>query len=141
MEKGSGQVRESIRGAMRICSAVGQGWWVRRKQPSPTPGPYSGGWRPTSERGTLPDPLAGKGSQQHPGERGHDALLIEAPVEEIEQAVAECQWASSLVLNGFRLRTDAKVVRYPDRYMDPRGQRMWNTVFGLLDRPGAAHVG
>jgi hypothetical protein len=42
--------------------------------------------------------------------------------------------ASQLVLADFPLRTEAKVVRFPDRFMDPRGQTMWQTVFGLLDR-------
>ena len=67
----------------------------------------------------------------------HDALLIEAPADDIEQAVAVCQQAmqqaSELVLRGFPLRTEAKVVRHPDRYMDPRGHTMWDMVFGLLD--------
>jgi hypothetical protein len=36
------------------------------------------------------------------------------------------------VLDGFRLRSDAKVVRFPDRYQDPRGQHMWNTVWDVL---------
>ena len=29
--------------------------------------------------------------------------------------------------------TDAEVFRYPDRYMDERGERMWWTVMVLLD--------
>ena len=40
--------------------------------------------------------------------------------------------ASQLVLGGFTLRSDAKVVRHPDRYMDPRGQRMWEAVTRIL---------
>ena len=36
--------------------------------------------------------------------------------------------ASELVLPGFPLRTDANIVRYPDRYSDPRGTRMWDAV-------------
>jgi DNA polymerase I len=67
----------------------------------------------------------------------HDALLIEAPVEDIEKAVNTCQQAmgkaSEAVLKGFPLRTEAKVIRYPDRYGDQRGLRMWEQVFGLLD--------
>jgi hypothetical protein len=30
------------------------------------------------------------------------------------------------------LRTDFKIVRYPDRYMDPRGAEMWTEVLELL---------
>jgi DNA polymerase I len=68
----------------------------------------------------------------------HDAVLIEAPQPEIEHAVAVTQQAmadaSAAVLAGFRLRSDANVVRYPDRYRDPRGEQMWTTVQGLLAR-------
>src|SRR5262249_55649926 len=67
----------------------------------------------------------------------HDALLVEGPADAIEGTGAETQGAmreaSELVLPGFPLRTDAKVVRHPDRYMDERGQRMWATVSALLD--------
>src|SRR5262245_24409382 len=52
----------------------------------------------------------------------HDALLIEAPADGIADAVSACQTAmreaSELVLPGFPLRTDAKIVRRPDRYAD-----------------------
>ena len=67
----------------------------------------------------------------------HDALLIEADSDEIEQAVADTQAAmreaSEVVLAGFALQTDATIVRHPDRYSDPRGERMWQTVFGIVD--------
>jgi hypothetical protein len=67
----------------------------------------------------------------------HDALLIEAPAGKIEQAVARTeqamQRASEVVLDGFRLRTEATTTRYPDRYMDPRGRLMWETVLEALD--------
>lgn len=67
----------------------------------------------------------------------HDALLIEGPVHEIDQLVQETSnamgAASECVLNGFRLRTDSKIIRYPDRYADERGAVMWKTVMGILD--------
>jgi hypothetical protein len=70
----------------------------------------------------------------------HDALLVEGPADGIEGVVAETQGAmrqaSELVLPGFALRTDAKVVRYPDRYIDDRGRRMWATVLRLLEADG-----
>jgi hypothetical protein len=72
----------------------------------------------------------------------HDALLVEGPADGIEAVVAETQRAmgeaSELLLPGFPLRTDAKIVRHPDRYADERGRRMWDTVWGLLeeDTPG-----
>jgi DNA polymerase I-like protein with 3'-5' exonuclease and polymerase domains len=67
----------------------------------------------------------------------HDAILVEAPTRAIEEVVRrarECMAeASRVVLRGFEVRTDAKVVRHPERYSDPRGERMWGTVCGLLD--------
>jgi hypothetical protein len=68
----------------------------------------------------------------------HDAILVEAPVDEIEQSAAEMQEymraASRIVLGGFELRTDAEITRYPDRYSDPRGVVMWDRVTRLIAR-------
>ena len=67
----------------------------------------------------------------------HDALLVSGPADDIEAVVAETQRAmkeaSELVLPGFPLRTDAKIVRHPDRYTDDRGREMWETVCRLLE--------
>jgi DNA polymerase-1 len=67
----------------------------------------------------------------------HDALLIAAPIGEIKAVVAATQEAmaeaSRVVLNGFEVRTDAKITRYPDRFSDPRGERMWNVVTQLVE--------
>jgi len=66
----------------------------------------------------------------------HDAILVEANLEAIEEVVAQTQAfmldASTIVLPGFPLRTEAKIVRYPDRYQDPRGAQMWQTVQTIL---------
>ena len=66
----------------------------------------------------------------------HDALLIEAPLKELDAAIATTkslmQEASRIVLDGFELGSDVKEVRYPDRYMDKRGVVMWNKVMSLL---------
>lgn len=66
-----------------------------------------------------------------------DALLVGGSVDEIEDIVAATQeamaQASDLVLDGFILRSDAKIVRYPDRYSDERGEQMWDRVMRLLD--------
>jgi DNA polymerase family A len=66
----------------------------------------------------------------------HDALLVEASEEAIDTTVAQTQAAmaeaSALVLPGFPLRTEAKIVRYPERYLDPRGVQMWETVQAIL---------
>jgi hypothetical protein len=40
--------------------------------------------------------------------------------------------ASEIVLSGFPLRTDAKIIRHPDRYRDERGARVWELVTGIL---------
>jgi DNA polymerase-1 len=66
----------------------------------------------------------------------HDALLVEAAAADIEQVVDACQrameWAGRQALGDFILRTEAKVVRFPGRYMDPRGRAMWDRVSGIL---------
>jgi hypothetical protein len=70
----------------------------------------------------------------------HDAILIEAPLADLDEAVITTQKAmsdaSAAVLNGFRLRSEVKTVRYPNRYMDERGVKMWDTVWGILERLG-----
>src|SRR5262249_42724735 len=47
----------------------------------------------------------------------HDALLVEGPADQIEDVVDKAQAAmkeaSEVVLGGFSLRTEAKIVRYP----------------------------
>jgi hypothetical protein len=67
----------------------------------------------------------------------HDAVLIEAPVEHIEADVSLMREimrrASRIVLNKdtsgtHELRTDYKIVRYPDRYRDKRGAEIWDHV-------------
>jgi hypothetical protein len=72
----------------------------------------------------------------------HDAMLIEGPASDIKDIVQATQQgmrqASEVVLPGFPLRTDAKIVRHPDRYMDPRGRAMWDRVAGLLPTALAA---
>jgi DNA polymerase-1 len=66
----------------------------------------------------------------------HDAILVVAPVDRLESDVRQLQTlmeeASRIVLGGFPLRTEAKLVRYPDRYTDKRGAQMWNQVMQLL---------
>ena len=73
----------------------------------------------------------------------HDAVLIEAPDDRIEADVALMQEimrrASRIVLNDtadgtLELRTEAKIIRYPDRYVDKRGTEVWNNVLKLLEQ-------
>lgn len=73
----------------------------------------------------------------------HDAILIEAPLDTFEEAISQTQeimsQASEIILDGFQLRTDVKRVIYPERYMDPRGEKMWTTIWDLIDRFSAAN--
>ena len=67
----------------------------------------------------------------------HDALLIEAPADQIDAEVVrlkDCMFeASEAVLgDGKVCRVDADIVRYPDRYMDEHGKQMWNQIISLL---------
>jgi hypothetical protein len=69
----------------------------------------------------------------------HDALVIESSIEKIKEDVfitRECmRRASRIVLNSeHELRTDATIVKYPDRFSDKRGTQMWNEVIRLLEQ-------
>ncbi|TWU67578.1 DNA polymerase I, thermostable [Crateriforma conspicua] len=69
----------------------------------------------------------------------HDAILIEADDADVGDVVAETQnimrEAASVVLAGFRLESDAKIVRHPERYMDgDRGRDMWERVYELATK-------
>ena len=77
----------------------------------------------------------------------HDAVLIEAPIERIEADVALMQEimrrASRIVLNAtadgtHELRTDAKIIRYPERYTDKRGDAIWDHVHRPAGQAGTA---
>jgi len=77
----------------------------------------------------------------------HDAILIEAPLEQLDQVIEQTKMimaeASDIVLDGFRLNSDADVIRYPNRYSDERGVKMWETVTGILhqfEQPTCASV-
>lgn len=67
----------------------------------------------------------------------HDAILIEAPLDRLDQHIIHTQAimaeASRVILNGFELRSEAKIVRHPDRYMDERGAEMWTRIMRICD--------
>jgi hypothetical protein len=72
----------------------------------------------------------------------HDALLVEGPADQIvdvatatRRAMAD---ASRIVLDGFEIATDAKVIGPGERYADQRGAAMWDEVTHLLARRSAA---
>jgi hypothetical protein len=66
----------------------------------------------------------------------HDEVLITAPIRELGADIAAMrhymEQASSVVLAGFKLATEAKPVLYPDRYSDRRGEKMFAKVMSLL---------
>ena len=68
----------------------------------------------------------------------HDAFLICAPLERLEEDIAQMRAAmakaSRAVLAGFEIRSDVHRVHYPDRYMDERGVVMWERVLKLIAR-------
>ena len=68
----------------------------------------------------------------------HDAVLIEADTELIDEEVAvtrDCMAAASTtLLDGLVIGTEAAVVTWPGRYFDERGIAMWDTVAGIVDR-------
>jgi len=69
----------------------------------------------------------------------HDAFLIAAPLEVLDEHVSrmrELMTKASLVITGsVPIRTDAKTIRFPDRYVDDEEVDMWNLVVQLADIP------
>jgi DNA polymerase I-like protein with 3'-5' exonuclease and polymerase domains len=68
----------------------------------------------------------------------HDALLIEAPDCEITKAAAiakDCMTkASEIVLDGFSLDSDVRILTYPERFLDEDSQPFWDQVMTLMAR-------
>lgn len=66
----------------------------------------------------------------------HDAVMITSSIDRLQHDIAVTQAAmaeaSRIVLNGFELRTEAKIVRFPERYSDARGAVMWARVMKLI---------
>lgn len=68
----------------------------------------------------------------------HDAVMIESELEYLDRDVSIAKEimveAGKMVLDGFVLRSDATIVRYPGRYMDgrPGSRENWNLVMWLL---------
>ena len=67
----------------------------------------------------------------------HDAVLVECDVcdvYEVGKAVQdEMVQAAATVLGDDRIKTDAKIVCHPDRYMDERGETLWPEMMRLLE--------
>ena len=66
---------------------------------------------------------------------------MEAPINEIEHIAAQTsavmQWAGEVVLEGFKLRSEAKIIRSPGRLLESKGVPMWNLVVEMLGREDA----
>ncbi len=67
----------------------------------------------------------------------HDAVLIEFDlsreievVDSMQQIMAQ---ASRIVLDGFALRTEPRIVRYSDRYMEDRGREVWDLAWEIVN--------
>jgi DNA polymerase I len=63
----------------------------------------------------------------------HDALLLVSTLDRIEEDTQRLREimadASNIILSGvLTCRTDAKIVRFPDRFVDDDGVEMWNKV-------------
>ena len=112
------------------------------------------GYNPRSLRNF---PMQGNGSEMlrlaccYAVERGvqvtalvHDALMIHAPLDRLDEHISTTREAmieaSRIVLSGFELGVDVSITRWPDRYMDPRGQIMWDRVVGLIQQSGGKKV-
>jgi DNA polymerase I-like protein with 3'-5' exonuclease and polymerase domains len=67
----------------------------------------------------------------------HDAFLIECPESDLAEVAQEAQRqmtrASKYVLNGYELRTESRILRHPERLIEPRGKCMWNHVRSITD--------
>ena len=63
--------------------------------------------------------------------------LVEAPIDEIDAVVARTRRhmakASRELLGGFEVGTDAEIVRYPDRYMESRGRKIWDLMMAFKE--------
>lgn len=62
----------------------------------------------------------------------HDALLIEAPLRDLDDAVATAQRlmaeATTVVLDGFKLRSSVRTVCAPARWREEKGRVVWEAV-------------
>jgi DNA polymerase-1 len=71
----------------------------------------------------------------------HDAFLIAAPLDVLDEQVSrmrELMTKASLVVTGsVPLRTDVKIIRFPDRFVDEEGADMWNLVVQMAGIPDA----
>lgn len=69
----------------------------------------------------------------------HDAVLVEAPVTDIDAVVAKAQGimaeASAIVLGGFALHTDKKEITKSGSWEDSKGKEVWEKLMNRLPPP------
>ena len=74
----------------------------------------------------------------------HDAVLICAPLDRLDADVDKTRDAHGRGVadraRWLRARHRCNVVKYPDRYMDPRGAVMWDRVMGLITERQSASM-
>jgi len=62
----------------------------------------------------------------------HDAIMIEAPLPALDEVIqttqAVMQQASEALLDGFPLRTECDIARYPDHYHSGKGEIIWEEI-------------
>jgi DNA polymerase I-like protein with 3'-5' exonuclease and polymerase domains len=67
----------------------------------------------------------------------HDAILVECEGEGAEETILKAQTlmtqASTLILGPDNpIRTETKIIQYPDRYFDKRGAETWDKITNIL---------
>jgi DNA polymerase I len=66
----------------------------------------------------------------------HDAIMIQAPLDQLADHVALAREIMERVslsfTRGLLVRTDVRILRPGQRYLEPRGERMWRLVTDLL---------
>jgi DNA polymerase-1 len=72
----------------------------------------------------------------------HDAVLIQVRLDQLDGHVAHMREimtrAGNAVTGGLDIRTEAKVIRWPDRYMADGAEPMWRRIMKLLDEVEAS---
>jgi DNA polymerase-1 len=68
----------------------------------------------------------------------HDVILIKCDEEEADEIILKAQKlmteASTMVLGpGNSIKTETNVIKYPDRYFDPRRVETWNRILRIID--------
>jgi DNA polymerase I len=74
----------------------------------------------------------------HVGGVVHDAIVLTAPLAHVNDHITQAQHymeqAGRKVLGGFRLFSDQSIYPYPQRFLEKKGQRMWDIVQAALGR-------